>query len=244
VTVVSGHNTTLTVQVDGTGPFTYQWRKGGVDIPGATTRPLHLTNVQPADAGDYDVVITNAAGSVTSNVATVTVIVKPVITSDPADLTVVAGQPAVFSVSATGTVPLSYQWRKGGVDIPGATSATLTIPNAQSADVGNYRVVVTNVAGSATSAAAHLAVINPVVITLQPVSVSVIAGRNTTLRVTATGTGPLTYQWRKGGVDIPGATTNRLQLTNVSPADAGSYDVVVANAAGAVTSAAAAVTVL
>ncbi len=243
VSVVAGKNTTLKVTATGTKPLTYQWRKDGIAIAGATARTLQLADTTPADAGSYDVVITNDAGSVISDPAVVTVIVKVAIVTDPTDQTVVAGQPATFSVTASGTGPLSYQWKKAGVDIPGATAATYTIANAQDADVGNYKVTVTSAAGSATSAAAHLAVIQPVAITTQPADVTVRAGRNTTLKVTATGTSPLTYQWRKGGVAISGATDRTLQLTSVTAADAGSYDVVVSNAAGSLPSNAATVTV-
>ena len=76
---------------------------------------------------------------------------SPAITDQPDNVTVSQGQPATFSVSATGTAPLSYQWRKNNVNIAGATSATLTITSAQSSDAGNYQVVVSNAAGSVTS---------------------------------------------------------------------------------------------
>ena len=109
-------------------------------------------------------------------------------------------------------------------------------PDAMSPALGNA-------AGSTTSAAAHLTVLQPVVITLQPASVTVTTGKNTTLKVQASGTGPLTYQWRKNGVPITGATDNKLALTGVQGSDAGNYDVVVTNAAGSVTSAAAVLSV-
>jgi glucose/arabinose dehydrogenase len=83
---------------------------------------------------------------------------SPAITDQPDNLTVNAGQPATFQVSATGTPPLSYQWRKGATNIPGATSATYTIPSAQTSDAGNYQVVVSNTAGSVTSQVATLTV--------------------------------------------------------------------------------------
>ena len=84
--------------------------------------------------------------------------VSPAITDQPDDVTVSEGQPASFSVSATGTPPLSYQWQKNNVNIPGATASTYTLSAVQSSDAGNYRVVVTNSAGSVTSQAATLTV--------------------------------------------------------------------------------------
>ncbi|MFY9307418.1 MAG: PQQ-dependent sugar dehydrogenase [Bacteroidia bacterium] len=82
----------------------------------------------------------------------------PGISSHPSNLTVTAGQPASFSVSATGTNPLGFQWQKNGVNIPGATSSTYTISNTQSSHAGQYRAVVTNSYGTATSNAATLTV--------------------------------------------------------------------------------------
>jgi hypothetical protein len=107
------------------------------------------------------VVVTNAAGSVTSAVATLTVLVPPGITTRPQSLTVTQGQSASFSVVASGTAPLSYQWSFNSTALSGATSTTLTLTNAQATDTGNYTVVVTNVAGSVTSAVATLTVTNP-----------------------------------------------------------------------------------
>src|SRR5262249_37418712 len=109
----------------------------------------------------YTVLVTNAAGSVTSNAAVVTVIVPPLITTPPASQTVNAGTPATFSVAASGTAPLAYQWRKHGVDIPGATSPSLALNNVQAADGGSYRVAVSNTGGSVVSPQATLTVVDP-----------------------------------------------------------------------------------
>src|SRR5439155_10324351 len=108
------------------------------------------------------VVVTNTAGSVTSNPATLTVNpapVPPTITTQPASQTVTAGQTATFSVAATGTAPLNYQWQKNGVAISGATTVTYTTPPTTTADSGaQFTVVVTNGAGSVTSNPATLTV--------------------------------------------------------------------------------------
>ena len=100
----------------GTPPLSYQWKKGTTSLPGANEASLTLTSVTSADAGSYTVVVTNMAGSVTSDAAVLTVNTgggAPVITTQPASQTVVVGQPVTFNVVATGTPPLSYQWRKG-----------------------------------------------------------------------------------------------------------------------------------
>jgi uncharacterized delta-60 repeat protein len=145
----------------------YQWRKDGVNLAhagkvmGANTSTLTLSNVMAADMGLYSVVATNGSGSVTSLVARLTVL-EPILTNQPASVSVDAGQTALFTVGALGTGPLSYCWRKDGLPLAGGSGASLTLTNVLGADAGNYDVVVTNVYGSATSAVAVLTV-NPAV---------------------------------------------------------------------------------
>ena len=170
----------------------------------------------------------------------------PTITTQPASQTVTAGSSVTFSVVASGTAPLSYQWAKGGTAISGATSAALTLSNVQSADAGSYTVTVSNAVGSVTSSAATLTVNAVAVapsITTQPASQTVSAGSNVTFSVVAAGTSPLSYQWKKNGTNITGATSSSLALANVQSADAASYTVTVSNSAGSVTSSAATLTV-
>jgi hypothetical protein len=142
----------------GTAPLSYQWRLGGGPIAGATASSYTRTNVQPADAGNYTVVVTNLAGSTTSSNAVLTLIVPPAIATQPLGRAVAAGSNVTFSVLASGTAPLSYQWRLGGGPIAGATASSYTRVNVQPADAGNYTVVVTNLAGSVISSNAVLAV--------------------------------------------------------------------------------------
>ena len=133
-------------------------------LSGSTSSALALSNVQTNDAGSYSVVVTNLAGSVTSVVATLTVIVPPGITTQPQNQTVVLGQNAAFSVVASGTAPLSYQWRFNGTALSGSTSSALALSNVQTNDAGSYSVVVTNLAGSVASVVATLTVTTPVLI--------------------------------------------------------------------------------
>ncbi len=243
VTIRVGQNATLRVVATGTAPLTYQWRKDGNSIPGANSAAFTITAAQSTDAGSYDVVVSNAAGAVTSTAAALTVNVPPTILLPPVSRTAAVGQTIVFTVEAAGTPPFSYQWRKNGVDIVGATDVSLVLTNIQPADAGNYRVVVSNIAGSVTSTAAALTVIRPPEITTQPVAITIRIGQNATFRVVATGTTPLAYQWRKNGINIAGASGATFTVTAAQSTDAGSYDVVVSNAAGAVTSSAATLTV-
>lgn len=239
VTVDAGTTLSLPALALGKPTPTFQWRKNGTNIAGATSAGLTLANIQVADAGDYTVVMANSAGTVTSAPFTVSVVavnLPPSITTQPAGQAVAAGGTATFSVTAAGTAPLTYQWLKDGAAIGGATAATLTIPNVQAANLGNYSVRVTNAFGSATSSAVPLALAVPPTITVQPVSQSVPAGTPVRLSVAAAGSEPLRYQWRKDGTNVAGATNAALSLTSPQVSDTGSYTCVVTNAAGSVTS--------
>ncbi len=258
--VTTGQSATFRVIATGTPAPTYQWRKAAVAITGnatatATTAALTLPSVTANDAGAYDVVVTNAAGTVTSASATLTVNpipVAPIITTSPTERTATVGETVTFNVIATGTPTPTYQWRKDGVAIlgnPSATAATLSLSRITSTEAGSYDVVVTNLAGSATSTAATLTVTPlPVAPTIntQPTALSVMVGSTARFTVIATGTPAPTYQWRKVGVPLLGnssSTTATLLLDNITASDAGSYDVVVSNSAGVITSAPARLTV-
>jgi hypothetical protein len=169
-------------------------------------------------------------------------IIAPAVTAQPQNQTVTAGNAATFTVTAIGTSP-AYQWRRNGSNISGATTSTYTRNNCQSADAGNYSVVITNSAGSVTSSNAVLTVNVPPSISSQPQSQSVKAGTNVTFSVTASGTAPLSYQWTLDGSNIFAANTNTYTRTNVQTNDAGGYSVLVGNIAGSVTSAVATLTV-
>ncbi len=174
--------------------------------------------------------------------------VAPSITTQPTNQTVTEGQTATFMVVASGTSPLSYQWQKNGVAIAGATSPSFTTPATVAADNGSqFKVTVSNSAGSVTSATAALTV-NPAPvapsITTQPVSQTVTEGQPATFNVTASGTSPLSYQWQKNGVAIAGATSPSFTTPVTVLADNGAqFKVVVSNSAGSVTSATATLTV-
>jgi pectate lyase/pectin methylesterase-like acyl-CoA thioesterase len=246
-TILVGEAVTFTVAAGGSAPLTYQWRKNGAGIAGATGPSFTIASLQFSDAGAYTVVVSNGAGSVVSDPATLIVSATPVpptITAQPASTTVVAGSQAQFMVTAAGSSPLGYQWRKDGSAIPGATSATYVIASATADDAGSYTVTVTNSAGVATSDPATLTVIIPPSIVTPPAPQIVNAGATATFSVVASGTEPLTYQWRKNGADIPSATSDTLTLNNVQAADAAGYAVVVSNAGGSVTSPAATLTVV
>ena len=167
----------------------------------------------------------------------------PAITAHPQSQSSCVGQSVTFNVTATGTAPLSYQWRKGGGNIGGATGNSYTINPVNSGDAGNYDCVVTNGCGSLTSNAATLTVDTAPAIIGQPQSAVRTVGESVTFSVAATGTTPLGNQWRKGGGNIGGANGNSYTISPVTTGDAGSYDCVVTNGCGTAPSAAASVTV-
>ncbi len=172
---------------------------------------------------------------------------SPTITSQPASATVNAGATATFNVSVSGTAPFTYQWRKNSAAITGATAASYTTPATTSADSGaTFSVVVTNSVGSATSANATLTVnaATAPTITTQPASQSVTAGATATFTVGASGTAPFTYQWRKNGTAIAGATAASYTTPATALADSGSiFSAVVSNSMGSATSGNATLTV-
>lgn len=182
---------------------------------------------------------------------TAQVVTTPFIITQPASQTVPVGSSVTFSVVAGGSTPLSYQWRRGNGDIVGQTGASLTLTNVPVSNPPlTYSVVVINSAGSVVSASATLNVTQPTLVV--PTIVSVIAlpgttvglGANVTITASATGSGPLNFQWRKDGRTIGGANAASLILPAVTAVDAANYSVVVSNAAGSVTSEPLALTVI
>jgi hypothetical protein len=167
--------------------------------------------------------------------------VAPMLTVQPASAAVNAGQAATFSASATGTAPISYQWRKNGANIAAANATSYTTPVTTTTDNGaKFDVVVSNSAGSVTSAQATLTVTSAPAaptITTQPANQTVTAGQTATFSVSANGTAPLSYQWQKNGAAITAATLNSYTTAVTTTADSGAlFRVVVSNAAGNVTS--------
>lgn len=158
VTVDLGSSTTLSVGSYASSAVTYQWFKNGELLAGQTGAALTLNSIAKSDAGAYHATVTSAQGAATSAAAIVTVRAEPVLTGHPQTQSTAVGGSATFTVSANGKTPLAYQWRKNGVNIPGATSASFTLNNVQNSDAGCYDAVVSNDVGSFTSFPAGLGV--------------------------------------------------------------------------------------
>lgn len=234
-----GDSPTFTVAASGGGALTYQWLKDGAIINGATGSSYTVPNAQAASAAVYSVRVSNAFGSVTSNGAVLSVLTPPIFVVQPRTQLAQVGSSVTFSSNVTGGAGLTYQWRKNGVNIAGATGAVHTIASVNAADAGNYDVIVSNPLGSVGSSLAQLIVVNTPTapsFTAQPASRTAAVGNTVTLTAAATGVPAPSYQWRKNGVPISGATGAALVLSSLQGGDAGTYDVVANNAVGSVTS--------
>ncbi len=209
-----------------------------VEIIVTTTTTGNLTATVGVTALNTDPNLANNGAT-----ATTAVLNPPMIVTSPTSLTRVPGQSAAFTVTATGD-SLSYQWQKGGVDVSGATAATLTFDPVQLADAGDYTVRVSNPVGTVVSDPATLTVQAPPPITSPPQSRTNIAGTTATFTVVSSNPGPLTYAWYFQGTQLlPGADTATLTLPNVQLASAGAYHVVVTGPGGSSTSSTANLTV-
>jgi uncharacterized repeat protein (TIGR03803 family) len=259
-----GTSATFVVNAAGMSPLDFRWFRNaqpltnGGTVSGADTAVLKLAFVTDQDAASYSVVISNAIGSVTSAPAILIVRdVAPVISAQPSNLSCASGTSARFSVVASGSPPLGFQWWRDGLaltndnGISGADGSSLVLKAARREDSGNYTVSVTNAIGSVTSAPALLTVSDLAPsITSQSASFFAGLGGCALFTVGAYGSLPLHYEWRHNGQTLANGVvrseTNRstLDLSVVGAGDAGSYVVVVTNTFGSITSAPALLTVL
>ena len=234
-TVCAGDDATFTVTASGAARQ-YQWQTSTdgstwKKIDGATSNRLTVSDPTEEQSGtQYRVWVDGACESVASAAATLSVQRKVTILTQPADLTVCAGDDAFFAVRATGT-GLSYQWQSSVEGdswhaIQGATSATLTVTRPTAESTGTqYRVLIAGACGQRISQAAVLVVNATTTLAAQPEDATVCAGDDAVFHVTAKGTG-LTYQWQastdgKIWLPIDGATDDQLQLAKVTTAENG-----------------------
>jgi hypothetical protein len=247
--VTAGQTASFSVTASGAAPLTFQWKKNGTAISGATGASYQTPATTAADNGAvFTVVITNAQGATTSSTAALSVVTAaaPTITTQPAAATAAVGQSAQFSVVATGSPTLAFQWFRNGTAIAGATGTSYVTPVLGSGDNGaKFTVAVSNPVGQVTSATAALTVNAAAApsITTQPQSLSILANQPATFGVAVAGSAPFTFQWQKNGTAISGATASSFTIAAIQPTDAATYTVVVTNIVGSVTSTSATLTV-
>ncbi|HJN81575.1 MAG TPA: immunoglobulin domain-containing protein, partial [Verrucomicrobiota bacterium] len=239
-TATLGETGELSVSVEGSAPFSYQWYYTGEPVEEGTERILSIPEVQMADAGEYHVVVSNEGypwgATETSDTATLTIESPPVITKLTESLSVIERDSVELSVTVVGSEPLAYQWSKDGRELEGATAPTLPLVRVAPAAAGDYSVAVSNAAGEAESGVVTVKVVEPMRIVKQPEGATATLGDTVTLEALAKGTAPITYAWYHDGELVEGATESTLRLTNVQAADAGVYHLVASNIGGKATS--------
>lgn len=244
VTAIDGDLVMFDVEASGTAPLRYQWRRNGIDILGASS----ATFLFPASISDngvqFSVNVINEIGSVNSLPALLTVNSRPEVprfSQQPHHVLVLAGDPAEFVVVAVGSEPLQYQWWRNGQKLVGETSSVLRISSTSIADNGaTFSAEVSNVAGRITSGVVTLSVSAkplPPVILNHPADQSVFVNRQAKFTVTANGDQPITYQWQRNNVDIPGENADNYSTPPVTASDDGAgFRVKVSNYLGTVVS--------
>ncbi|MBI3257929.1 MAG: SBBP repeat-containing protein [Ignavibacteriae bacterium] len=215
-----------------------QWRRGtkwiidSGNVSGANTMTLTINPVTVADTGsDYNVLVTVVASNtilITNNVS-VKLNKETEIVFSPKKQLLCEGKPATLDVTATGT-NLSYQWQRNAVNIPGASSASYTIPKVDSQTIGSYRVVVTGTCGTRTSEAAEITKHNsPGILVQPPATVKVNTGKSLQIIIEPSGDLPLRYKWFHDGKEVAGQTFKNFVKDNVSKADSGTYYCIISN---------------
>lgn len=242
VSVPLGRDAAFHVVATGTA-LHYQWRFNDGPLPGQDKPDLSLTKVSFEQAGLYSVQVTNGAGVIESVPVVLQVIIPPTLVTPPSAQTVSSGANVSFGVAASGTAPLFYQWQHNNKDLPDATLQGLNLREVTVAQSGEYRVTVSNGAGSVTSDPVMLSVLVPPAVTEQPRSQALRPGETLTLRIGVTGNGPFVFQWRLNGVNISGANSETYTIASVTADRSGSYTVVVSSPSGTATSDPAVVTV-
>lgn len=213
----------LTLVVGATGAdLQYRWRHNGVDIPGGINAILTLNTITLLQAGNYDCRIFGCGGNITSNVAVVTVAQKPRVIVQPVSKQVCDNDSVSFSIDAMGS-DLSFEWRKNGEAIPGQTTKQLRIANVTLFDEGQYDCRVLGACTpEAVSELVELNVVERPLIRTQPVDRNLTAGDSLVLTPEVSGE-LLSFQWKKDGVDIQGATQRIFRKSSVVRADSGFY---------------------
>ena len=216
-TLIVGQSGALVVVATGTAPLSYQWRLNGTNVPGATNGTWVLTNVQPAHAGQYEVLVNNPWGAVVSVPASVIVRYPVAIVQQPKtidvrvqpDAAAAATTNVTFTVAASSLGPIRYQWRRDGHDLPGATNDNYTVVDVKTTDLATFSVLVSDDISSVLSTNAGLYPLVTPNFVEPPISQSVAVGSQVTLSTLVSGwPPPFTFEWRLGAAILGGATND------------------------------------
>jgi hypothetical protein len=231
------------------GILYYQWRKGGINlsdgpgVSGAHSSVLTLSSVTSVSEGLYDVLVTDGCGTTPSQSAQLTLETAPTITSQPSSTVRCVDETATFQVGAQGAPPVTYRWRKNGVNlsdggaISGATTPTLIINPVGVGSEGTYDCLVTDACGQRASNLATLTIPQgPPNFVLSPQSQDLCAGQELLIGGFATSNPSPTYQWKRNGQPIPGATSADYDVPSASASHSGIYELVAMNGCYSATS--------
>jgi hypothetical protein len=227
-----GGSVALNVVAQGEGTLSYEWKENGTTLSEISAS---LTVNSVSSTNDYTVTVNGECGSVTSNVANITLKTATAITTHPQSQESCSGPTVSISVNATGD-NLSYQWKKDGADLTGQTAFFITFFAVNPSDAGDYSVDVSGTCGDITSNTATITVNPATTITAQPISANVCIGGSQNFEVQASGSGTLSYQWKKDGIDLLGQTASTLTLSNLNTNDNGDYSVNVTSDCGSILS--------
>ena len=244
-TLAVSNTFSLTVTATGLSPLSYQWTCAGTNLPGATNYFLWFNNLQVMQSGNYQVLVSNISGVVTSSVANLVVMIPPGIASQPTVVSAPGGSNVVLAVSPIGSAPLTYQWFFNGLALAGDTNNSVQLPNVQTVNQGYYQIVLVNPVGTATSGPILLRVLpTRAAIVTAPTSLTVPAGGTAVLHATVMGSAPLSIQWYVDGYLLAGINTPDLVISDVQGWDMGTYQVSVSNSLGSAISPGAFLTVV
>ncbi len=231
-TVLSGVAATIGLVAAGRSPLAYYWLFNGSCFAVTTNAQVNLGNLQSSNSGNYSVIVSNAFGFATSSNALLTVTnIAPVLITQPGNQAVLAGSDVTFTLTCTGSLPMSFQWQYNGTNIAQTTNGTLKLTGIQVGQGGNYSVLASNQFGMTGSSNAVLTVI-PFTITSQPKSQTVQETGRASFSVAVSSQAPVAYQWQFQGTNLLQATNSTLLVTNVQRSQAGVYSVVIATQYG------------
>ena len=234
--VLAGRTVQFTVLATGAGALRYQWLSNSIPLPQATNSVLQINNAQPEHEAEYAAIVTSGSASNRTESAHLTILRHPLITLQPRGLNALGGATVTFRVVAEGAGTLRYQWRLNGMDLAGAANTNLVLMNLTLASAGDYAVLVSDDLGSVLSDTVRLTVLARPIITQHPVGQSAAAGETVVWSVSAEGTLPMNYSWRRNGRVLTNILLNSSTcfwaVPNIQMTNAGNYQVGITNIAG------------